>query len=143
MDRCDTSIENTYKEKFENLKEICQNLYREVLSNKIRGEGVNTLRTCLQEEREDNQKCRLQLKKCEGIVLLYKKKLEESGKSVSSEGEAEPAGSQNDNLAPGTSKQLLDNLARENVIIQQSLKAVLGDPKKMEQLSMVSNMIIG
>ena len=124
--------EDTYREKFENLKILVQQQQRELQSQKIRNEGVTTITTCLQEEREENSQLRNKIQKLEQSVVTLQSRLSASGHNSNlnvQEGES---------VLPGPSKQILENLVRENTRLRQSLRQASGDPAHMEHLEKVT-----
>ena len=124
--------EDTYREKFENLKILVQQQQRELQSQKIRNEGVTTITTCLQEEREENSQLRNKIQKLEQSVVTLQSRLSATGHNSNlnvQEGES---------VLPGPSKQILENLVRENTRLRQSLRQASGDPAHMEHLEKVT-----
>ena len=124
--------EDTYKEKFENLKILVHQQQRELQSQKIRNEGVTTITTCLQEEREENNQLRNKIQKLEQSVVTLQSRLSASG-HVSNVNTQE-----GESVLPGPSKQLMENLVRENTRLRQSLRQASGDPAHMEHLEKVT-----
>ncbi len=97
--------EDNYREKFENLKILVQQQQKELASQKIRNEGVATITTCLQEEREENSQLRSKIQKLEQSMVTLQSRLANgnNGNSVTTEQDA---------VLPGPSKNIMDNLVR-------------------------------
>ena len=131
---CPVSRENedTYKEKFENLKILVQQQQRELQSQKIRNEGVTTITTCLQEEREENNQLRNKIQNLEQSMLKLQSKFSASGLNSNINAQ------EDESVLPGPSKQLMEKLVRENTRFRQILHQQSGDPAHMEHLEKVT-----
>ncbi len=125
------NTEDTYREKFENLKILVQQQQKELQSHKIRNEGISTITACLQEERQENAQLRSKMNKLEQSVTTLQGRLTATGHSPHSSLE------NGETVLPGPSKQLMDNLVRENTRLRQSLRQASGDPAQMEHLEKV------
>ncbi|KAI0211973.1 hypothetical protein LSAT2_003158 [Lamellibrachia satsuma] len=117
-----------YREKFDNLKVLVRELQKQIKSQRVQGDTLHTLNTCLDEERRENTDLREQIKKLEHVVTVLRKRLLANRLSVQTEFEA------SDPLIITPSKQLLDNLVQENTKLQEKLKYLQVDPVKLEQL---------
>ena len=117
-----------YHEKFDNLKVLVRELQKQLKSQRVQGDALHTLNTCLDEERRENTDLREQIKNLEHVVTVLRERLLANKLSAQTEFEA------SDPLIITPSKQLLDNLVEENIKLQEKLKYLQVDPVKLEQL---------
>jgi centrosomal protein CEP55 len=123
----DSSSEDSYKDKCEHLVILVQKLQKELQSHRIRDEGIATMTACLQEQKEDNEQLRTKLANCEREKSVLHNRLSSAGLSP------HPSLQEGESLLPGPSKQVFDNLVRENARLKQIVKSAKMEPSALEE----------
>lgn len=119
---------DSYKEKVEHMKMLLQKYKQEIQTQKIRKEGVETVSKLLQESRDENANLKKKNIALETVVRNLQSRLSMNGISDGMTLE------EGDLFIPGSSKQLLDNLARENKRLRSLLQGASTDPEEMTRL---------
>jgi hypothetical protein len=125
---------DSYKEKVEHMKMMIIKYKQEIQTQKIRKEGVETVSKLLHESREENANLTKKNVALEMVVRNLQSRLSLYGIS---DGMALEEG---DMFIPGSSKQLLDNLARENKRLRSLLQGASTnstDPEEINRLQQV------
>lgn len=122
---------DSYKAKYEHLKATVKQLYKERQTLLARVHGLESLSTLLSETRQENKELHEKNSKLEATIATYQGRLSSIGASLSlSFEEGEP-------FVPGPSRQLLDNLVKENARLRQNLKFTNCDPQRLTDLTEV------
>ncbi|VDI32049.1 uncharacterized protein LOC143072436 [Mytilus galloprovincialis] len=119
---------DSYKEKVEHMKLMIQKYKQEIQAQKIRREGVETVSRLLHESREENAAYQKKNIALETVVRNLQSRLSMNGIS---DGMTLGEG---DVFIPGSSKQVLDNLARENKRLRSLLQGASTDPEEINEL---------
>lgn len=125
---------DSYKEKVEHMKMMIIKYKQEIQTQKIRKEGVETVSKLLHESREENANLTKKNVALEMVVRNLQSRLSLYGIS---DGMALEEG---DMFIPGSSKQLLDNLARENKRLRSLLQGASTnstDPEEINRLQQI------
>ncbi|XP_041371109.1 TNFAIP3-interacting protein 2-like [Gigantopelta aegis] len=109
---------DAYKEKLDHMKVFINELKRELQSQRIRNEGVETVSKLLSESRQEILTLQRQKKTLETLIRNLQNRLAINGLSNS------VTFGENELFIPGISKQILDNLAKENA----RLRNMIGTP---------------
>lgn len=120
-----------YKEKVDHMKLLLKQCQTELHTYKIRHGGVETFSRLLQETKQENSSLNKKLKTLETIVRNLQSRLINHGLSASLSLE------ESDDFIPGTSKQVLENLTRENSRLKQLLRTSPSDPEEIQTLQQV------
>ncbi|XP_067657315.1 TNFAIP3-interacting protein 2-like [Haliotis asinina] len=104
-----------YKEKLLHMKVVFKEMQHSLQSQKIRKEGIETVSTLLKESRQQITTLENQKRALETAVRNLQNRLANHGLSNSVTFE------ENELFIPGTSKQILDNLAKENARLRNLL----------------------
>lgn len=120
-----------YKEKVDHMKLLLKQCQTELHTYKIRHGGVETFSRLLQETKQENSSLNKKLKTLETIVRNLQSRLINHGLSSSLSLE------ESDDFIPGTSKQVLENLTRENSRLKQLLRTSPSDPEEIQTLQQV------
>lgn len=123
---------DSYKEKVEHMKVLLKQCQSELHTYKIRHGGVETFSRLLQEAKQENGNLNKKLKTLETIVRNLQSRLINNGLSACLSLE------ESDDFIPGTSKQVLENLSRENSRLKQLLRSSPSDPEEIQTLQQVS-----
>ena len=122
---------DAYKEKIEHFKVLVVHLQNELQSNKMRKEGAETVSKLLQESKKEVIVLQKKIKTLESVIRNLQSRLELHGLSTEinlQEGET---------YIPSHSKQLLDNLTRENTRLRGLIRNTSGDPEELDRLRKV------
>ncbi|XP_048745744.2 TNFAIP3-interacting protein 2-like [Ostrea edulis] len=119
---------DSYKEKVEHMKVLLKQCQSELHTYKIRHGGVETFSRLLQEAKQENGNLNKKLKTLETIVRNLQSRLINNGLSACLSLE------ESDDFIPGTSKQVLENLSRENSRLKQLLRSSPSDPEEIQTL---------
>lgn len=119
---------DSYKEKVDHMKLLLKQCQTELHTYKIRHGGVETFSRLLQETKQENSSLNKKLKTLETIVRNLQSRLINHGLSASLSLE------ESDDFIPGTSKQVLENLTRENSRLKQLLRTSPSDPEEIQTL---------
>lgn len=122
---------DSLQEKVGHLKNLLKQYYQELQSQKIRKEGVETVSKLLQESKHENNLLQKRNKTLETAIRNLQSRLTSNGLSDSITLE------EGDMFMPGTSQQLLDNLARENARLRTLVKNASVDPEEINKLQQV------
>ncbi|XP_061177821.1 NF-kappa-B essential modulator-like [Saccostrea echinata] len=117
-----------YKEKVEHMKVLLKQCQAELHTYKIRHGGVETFSRLLQETKQENVGLVKKVKTLETIIRNFQSRLINNGLSASLSLE------ESDVFIPGTSKQVLENLSRENSRLKQLLRSSPNDPEEIQTL---------
>ena len=120
-----------YKEKVDHMKLLLKQCQSELHTYKIRHSGVETFSRLLQETKQENATLTKKLKTMETIVRNLQSRLINNGLSASLSLE------ECDDFIPGTSKQVLENLSRENSRLKQLLRPSPSDPEETQTFQKV------
>ena len=119
------------KEKLEHFKLVIHKLQEELQTQKIRKEGAETVSKLLQESKQELVQLKKKIRTYESVIRNLQSRLERHG--LSSEmtlQEGEP-------FLPGHSRQLLENLTRENKRLRNIIRNETGDPEEIVRLQRV------
>lgn len=119
---------DSLQEKVDHLKILLKQYQNELQSQKIRKEGVETVSKLLQESRLENNLLQKRNKTLETVIRNLQSRLTNNGLSDSITLE------EGDMFIPGTSKQVLDNLTRENARLRALVKNASVDPEEITKL---------
>ncbi|XP_062602200.1 centrosomal protein of 55 kDa-like [Saccostrea cucullata] len=119
---------DSYKEKVEHMKVLLKQCQAELHAYKIRHGGVETFSRLLQESKQECVTLNKKVKTLETVVRNFQSRLINNGLSASLSLE------ENDVFIPGTSKQVLENLSRENSRLKQLLRSSPSDPEEIPTL---------
>lgn len=122
---------DSYKEKVEHLKILITKYKQEIQAQKIRKEGVETVSKLLHEAREENSVLTKKNLALETVVRNLQSRLSSNGIS------GELGLEEDESFIPGSSKRLLDNLARENKRLRSLIQATSIDPEEISKLQQV------
>lgn len=122
---------DSYKEKVEHLKIMITKYKQEIQAQKIRKEGVETVSKLLHEAREENSNLTKKNLALETVVRNLQSRLSSNG--MSNEFGLE----EDESFIPGSSKRLLDNLARENKRLRSLIQVSTADPEEITKLQQV------
>ena len=111
---------DAYKEKLNHLKVYINEQKYQLQSQKIRKEGVETLSKLLTESRQEISTLQRQKKTLETLIRNLQNRLATNGLSDS------VTFGENELFIPGISKQIFDNLAKENA----RLRNMIGTPSE-------------
>lgn len=118
---------DTYKEKYENCRCAMQTLQRQLQAEKLRGQNVEAVVACLDEERDKNKALAEKTKQLERGIAVLQSRLEKHGEnSALTLGDGEM-------LRPGTSRSTLESLMAEIATLKRNQKYLNVDPARMEQ----------
>ncbi|XP_045190567.2 NF-kappa-B essential modulator-like [Mercenaria mercenaria] len=117
-----------YKEKVEHFKFLVRKLQEENQTYKLRKESTETVSRLLQESKQEvaalQKKCSL----FDAIIRTLQSRLESNGLS------SDVCPREGEEYIPGQSKNLLDNLTRENKRLRSIIRSRSGDPEEYAKL---------
>lgn len=113
------------REKIEHFKVFIKKLQDELHSQRIRKEGAETVSKLLQESKQQTQVLQKKVKSLETVIRNLQSRLEQNGLS------SDVTLHEGEEYFQGTSKNLLDNLTRENARLRNILRNQNGDPEEL------------
>lgn len=119
---------DAYKEKVEHFKVLVMHLQNELQANKMRKEGAETVSKLLQESKKEVMHLQRKVKTLESAIRNLQSRLELHGLST------EITLQEGETYIPSHSKQLLDNLTRENTRLRALIRTASGDPEEFDRL---------
>ena len=122
---------DAYKEKVEHFKVLVMHLQNELQANKMRKEGAETVSKLLQESKKEVMLLQRKVKTLESAIRNLQSRLELHGLST------EITLHEGETYIPSHSKQLLDNLTRENTRLRALIRTASGDPEELDRLQKV------
>ncbi|KAK3094311.1 hypothetical protein FSP39_000184 [Pinctada imbricata] len=128
---------DSYKEKVEHLKLLIKQYQQDLKSQKYRNGGVETVSNLLHEAKQENNALLKKNRTLETAISNLQSRLTSNGLSGSLNIE------ETDIFVHGTSKQLLDNLAKENSRLRTLLKGASLDPEEIQQLHQTTKEQLG
>ena len=125
---------DAYKEKVEHFKVLVMHLQNELQANKMRKEGAETVSKLLQESKKEVMHLQRKVKTLESAIRNLQSRLELHGLST------EITLQEGETYIPSHSKQLLDNLTRENTRLRALIRTASGDPEELDRLQKVNRL---
>ena len=121
-----------YKEKVDNLKLVVRKLHQDLRSSSLRLKGSETIANLLKDSRIENQILLKENARLTHAVSVLQHRLVKQGAS------ANLSLQDGDELNPGPSRQLLDNLIQENSQLKEIIKFSNCEPERLDELTQVS-----
>jgi hypothetical protein len=121
-----------YKEKVEHFKFLVRKLQEENQSYKLRKESTETVSKLLQESKQEVTSLQKRCSLADAIIRTLQSRLESNGLS------SDICPHEGEEYIPGQSKNLLDNLTRENKRLRSLIRSKSGDPEEYAKLQQVS-----
>ncbi|XP_060584728.1 centrosomal protein of 55 kDa-like [Ruditapes philippinarum] len=117
-----------YKEKVEHFKFLVRKLQEENQSYKLRKESTETVSKLLQESKQEVTSLQKRCSLADAIIRTLQSRLESNGLS------SDIYPHEGEEYIPGQSKNLLDNLTRENKRLRSLIRSKSGDPEEYAKL---------
>lgn len=117
-----------YKEKVEHFKYLVRKLQEENHSYKLRKESTETVSKLLQESKQEVAALQNKCSVFDAVIRTLQSRLESNGLS------SDVCPHEGEQYIPGQSKNLLDNLTRENKRLRNIIRSRSGDPEEYAKL---------